>query len=385
MKKSLAALAVMGAFAGSAFAADVTLYGLVDYGFNYQHLDGDVAGVDAEDTFEMRSGMNSGSRFGLKGTEDLGNGLAVGFVLENGFDADSGKLGNGGRLFGREAQAYVKGDFGTLSLGRVGQLASANGSYGLLGAASPFSSGWGDSVGMKWVLATGFERMDNTVTYVTPDFSGFKVYAQYSFKANALTDSGEEGKSSANRYYGIGATYTADNLYIVGVLDTMNYGDAQYIAGDNNPDDDQLTFTLGGNYDFGFMKLYALGQYFQNASAVGHSVVMGDNSRFSGGYTMGTTANGWNGYGLAVGVGVPALGGTVKASMGYMDAESDRELNSTLGKAEVDRWNLSVGYDYSLSKRTSVYTAAAYQKDDVNYSGLEATSVEVMAGMIHRF
>ena len=104
MKKTLAALAVLGAFAGSALAADVTLYGLVDYGFSYQHSDGD-AQADAEDSFTMKSGMNSGSRFGLKGTEDLGNGLKVGFVLENGFDADDGTFDSNGddRIFGREA------------------------------------------------------------------------------------------------------------------------------------------------------------------------------------------------------------------------------------------------------------------------------------------
>lgn len=90
MKKTLLALATLGAMAGTAVAADVTVYGLVDYGFNYQHVDGDTADVDARDGFEMRSGMNSGSRFGIKGSEDLGNGLTVGFVLENGFDADTG-------------------------------------------------------------------------------------------------------------------------------------------------------------------------------------------------------------------------------------------------------------------------------------------------------
>lgn len=129
MKKTLAALAVLGAFAGSAMAADVTLYGLVDYGFSYEHVDGDTADKDAQDTFQMKSGQNSGSRFGLKGTEDLGNGLKVGFVLENGFTADDGKMDNSDRLFGRESNLFVTGAFGTLSFGRVGQLASSNGSY----------------------------------------------------------------------------------------------------------------------------------------------------------------------------------------------------------------------------------------------------------------
>ena len=81
-KKTLAAAAVLGAFAGSAFAADVTLYGVIDYGFNYQHVDTDAANADASDSFRMMSGQNSGSRFGLKAQEDLGNGLQVGFVLK---------------------------------------------------------------------------------------------------------------------------------------------------------------------------------------------------------------------------------------------------------------------------------------------------------------
>lgn len=85
-KKSLAAVALLGAFAGSAFAADVTLYGVVDEGFLYTHKDAD----DAVDKLELKSGIQAGSRWGLKGTEDLGNGLKVGFILESGFNADDG-------------------------------------------------------------------------------------------------------------------------------------------------------------------------------------------------------------------------------------------------------------------------------------------------------
>ena len=69
MKKTLAALAVLGAFAGSAAAADVTLYGVVDLGLNYQYSK--VGDADAVNTFKEQAGQNSGSRFGLKGTEDL--------------------------------------------------------------------------------------------------------------------------------------------------------------------------------------------------------------------------------------------------------------------------------------------------------------------------
>lgn len=128
MKKTLAALAVLGAFAaGSAYAADVTLYGVVDLGLKYTHSDSDIKGEDATDKLEMASGMQSGARFGLKGTEDLGNGYKVGFVLENSFSADDGTLGNSGRLFGRESQVNLSGAFGEISFGRVGQLTSGNG------------------------------------------------------------------------------------------------------------------------------------------------------------------------------------------------------------------------------------------------------------------
>ena len=109
MKKTLAALSVLGAFAGSALAADVTLYGVIDTGLVFQHADADMQGVDTVDTFQMKSGVTAGSRFGLKGTEDLGNGLKIGFVLENGFSSDTGSFTQDNRLFGREAQLNLSG------------------------------------------------------------------------------------------------------------------------------------------------------------------------------------------------------------------------------------------------------------------------------------
>lgn len=383
-KKTLAAAAVLGAFAGSAFAADVTLYGVIDYGFNYQHVDTDAAGTDASDSFRMMSGQNSGSRFGLKAQEDLGNGLQVGFVLENGFDADDGSFdGNGDdKIFGRESQLYLSGAFGTVSFGRVGQMASANGSFGILGGASPFSGGWQDSVGQKFVFANGFARFDNTVTYVTPEFAGLKVYAQYSFQ-NSSKEAGTEGKSSVDRYYGVGATYTNNNLYLVGIVDSMNWGTQEKDTGRSL--DDQLAVTLGGAYDFGVAKLYASGQYFDNAKAVGQKRAT-ETGSIADGYSF-TTLEGAEGWGLNVGVGVPVFGGTAKAQVAYMDAESTRDSDMN-----VSRWSLAAGYDYNLSKRTMVYTAAAYTRDDVSEqyqattgTGSNPSTVEVMAGIVHKF
>ena len=375
-KKSLAAVAILGAFAGSAVAADVTLYGLADLGLNYIHTDLDSGKAGKDDSFTMRTGQNSGSRFGLKGTEDLGNGLKVGFVLENGFDADTGSLTTEGKIFDREAQAYLEGAFGRISMGRVGQLASMNGSYGLLGVASPFSSGWGQTIGPKHVMAAGLTRFDNTVTYVTPDFAGFKVHAQYSFK-NSDADGvpGDEGKPNTDRYYGIGATYNAGPLALVGVVDSINYRTQKI----NKTDDDSLSVTLGGSYDFEVVKLYALGQYFDNASGFSSAF---DKSVFKAG------ASGVEGWGLSLGASAPAFGGTARAQMGYMDAEDVRA--ATEGKDNFTRYMFAVGYDYNLSKRTTVYTAASYMKDKIDYAAkaqddLKPAAYELFAGMIHRF
>ena len=110
MKKSLTALAVLGVFAGSAMAADVTLYGALDTGFEYFHkkttkFDGSS---EKSDTFDMQTGWDTGNRWGLKGSEDLGNGYKVSFKLESGFNGDDGTMGQGSRLFGREALRPVR-------------------------------------------------------------------------------------------------------------------------------------------------------------------------------------------------------------------------------------------------------------------------------------
>lgn len=117
------AIAVAAAMtAATASAMDFTLYGIVDTGLGYTNVD--TLRNPTVNKFEMINGYNSGSRFGFKGTEDLGNGYAVSFVLENGFQSDSGKLGQNDRMFGREAQLKFHSPYGTLSFGRAGTLIS---------------------------------------------------------------------------------------------------------------------------------------------------------------------------------------------------------------------------------------------------------------------
>ncbi|MFR6359071.1 MAG: porin [Sutterella wadsworthensis] len=126
MKHSILCCAVTGALAsGAAFAADTQIYGVIDTGFsvrNNQYVNG-----NSDTTTRMVSGQYIGSRFGIKGSEDLGNGYKAGFVLESSIKTDDGSLGQGGRLWGREARVYLSGDFGEVSFGRVGPIVGGNG------------------------------------------------------------------------------------------------------------------------------------------------------------------------------------------------------------------------------------------------------------------
>ena len=119
MKKTLIAAAVMAA-SGVAFAAsNVTLYGVIEEGVV-------VSKAKHKDTIvDLKAGFDSGNRWGIKGVEDLGNGYSVGFILEQGFAADTGDEGVEGKAFNRESILYVNGGFGSLAFGRTGGLAFA--------------------------------------------------------------------------------------------------------------------------------------------------------------------------------------------------------------------------------------------------------------------
>ena len=152
MKKTLVAFAVLGAFAGSAFAADVTLYGRIDGGLQYNQNKVEYNGQEVIDdsSFEMGSGQSTGSRFGLKGKEEISEGLKVGFVLEHGFNVDDGSFNDEDRLFDREATLQlISDDYGTLALGRAGSIKSDSGTFGFYaGAVNPFGNGWSNIPGI---------------------------------------------------------------------------------------------------------------------------------------------------------------------------------------------------------------------------------------------
>ena len=377
-KKSLAAVAVLGAFAGSALAADVQLYGVVDLGLNWTQTDN---GTTTTDSFSMASGQNSGSRFGLKGTEDLGNGYKVGFNLENSFKADDGALDKGSRLFHRESLLFVQTPFGELSAGRTGALDAGTGRYNLMGSgATAVGTGW-DKVGASTavLLGTG-SRMDNTLTYKSPKMAGFTVLAQASLKKSNVDDEGnaikdQEGSSDAERYYGLGVTYGVGAFNTGLVVSQADYSRTAVNNGKNTQnDDDMLTVSGFVNYDFGMIKPMFAAQYWDGGKD------------FDGAASVNVDGYATKGYGFVVGATAPVVGGSLKVTAGWNDYETLYE-DAAYGTGEGNNFMVGVGYEYPLSKRTFVYTAAGYTEKKVEWKGEEdkTKTSEVMFGMVHKF
>ena len=376
-KKSLAAVAVLGAFAGSALAADVQLYGVVDLGLNWTQTDD---GATKTDSFSMASGQNSGSRFGLKGTEDLGNGYKVGFNLENSFKADDGALDKGSRLFHRESLLFVQTPFGEISAGRTGALDAGTGRYNLMGSgATAIGTGW-DKVGCSSdvLLGTG-SRMDNTLTFKSPNMAGFTVLAQASLKKdNTAEKDGAEGSSDAERYYGLGVTYGVGAFNTGLVVSQADYGRAAVNGNNPQNDDDMLTVSGFVNYDFGMIKPMFAAQYWDGGKD------------YDGAASVNITSDNKNyatkGYGLVVGATAPVVGGTLKVTAGWNDYETLFET-ALAGNGEGNNFMVGVGYEYPLSKRTLVYTAAGYSEKKVEWKTEEdkTKTSEVMFGMVHKF
>ena len=388
MKKTLAAVAVLGAFAGSALAADVQLYGIVDEGLAYTHVDSDLATIDATDSFSMNSGIQSGSRFGFKGTEDLGNGLTVGFVLENGFSADTGA--DNETFFDREASLFIQGGFGKLAFGKIGSINCGTSSWAQIGVLSAFgTSNWGGYSNQIGSTASTGGVMDNTIAYQTPTFAGFTVYAQYSMGDDGSKNTikgGVENESSIDRYYAIGAKYSNGPLNAYIAVDSVNYQSWQNAAtgataGSLGDVDDSLTVTLGGNYDFGVAQVFFGAQYFDEVKTFGSLLT----TKFDGTNTL--FADKIKGYGLNLSANIPVAGGKIMAGLGFVDAEAADSEEAHDGD-EFQRYVVSVGYDYPFSKRTDAYVVASYMQDSIDYKvgdDLDPSAYTLVVGLRHKF
>ena len=363
--------------ASAAAAADgISLYGLVDYGFIYAHREN---GVASDNNFQMESGKYTGSRFGMKGEEDLADGVKAGFILENGFSADSGSLNASSKLFDREAVLYVSGDAGMIKFGRMTRLTSSTGSTSIFGGRiSSMSTGWGAEVpGYNGVFAGALTRFDNMVMYSTPEFAGARLYAQYSF-GTGVEEGETEGSSSTDRYLSIGTTVKRGAFNLSAAAESFNWKSYDNAAKAGIDVDDGLVLSAGGAYDFGVVKLFAAGFWFDHMPAT--VAFIGSESKLAG-----FTNDNLEGCAVNLGLTAPIAGGTLRFLAGWLDAEPSDEIETNRG-AGLDRYAFALGYEKPLSKRTTVYAGAGYTVD--RYEGeadFSASTTAAIFGMAHKF
>lgn len=332
MKKSLLALAVMGAFAGAAYAqSSVTVYGIVDLGFDSSSNGAAQNGR----TNGIKSGGQSASRIGFKGTEDLGNGLKALFQLEATIAADDGAAflanpnGSNKGGFNRFATVGLQSStFGTVLLGR--QTSVIKDAYDQI---DPFGDG-GTIANISKIFFNGtldgdFGRISNSVKYQSNSFAGFKGSAAYGFGEAA-------GSTSANSNFGLGLGYANGPLNVQYGYHNQDATTAATLV----PVDKTKAHFLGATYDFGILKLHgAFADTKVDAAAAG------------------VVDRKYRNY--LVGVSAPVGPGTIYASY---SANDDKTANRT----NFDSKKFAISYSYDLSKRTNLYTGYSKTSNDAN-------------------
>ena len=309
MKKSLLALAVLGAFAGAASAqSSVTMSGTIDLAGRYVKNDGQDRRVSMSN-----SGINS-SQLVLSGKEDLGGGLYAGFVLNSQVVGDSGNAGLGGKFWNRRSTVSLWGNFGEIRLGRDYTPTFWNNTIN-----DPFGTvGVGDSSNVAQLLAPTFVRADNSIGYFLPSNIG-GIYGQ------AMVAASEGAALNPGRYVGGRIGFAAGPFDIAGA-----YADQRFDKLPGAPS--QKTYNIGGSYNLGVAKL--MGYY--DRDKLSYAGFDKKDDRFS-------------------------LGATVPVGQGLINVGYDRsKLTATAPVAYTNTISkFAVGYVYNLSKRTAVYSQVA--------------------------
>lgn len=335
MKTSIIVLIAVSAVANAASAQSAVLvYGQVDAA-----IVGEQGGPAGSIT-KVTSGAAYGSRLGFKGTEDLGNGRSVIYVLEGGINIDTGTSGQGGVLFGRQAFVGLVSEFGSIRLGRQYTPIDT-----VVATTDPFSNG---TAGRNQnVFSQGYQaRFNNGIVYCTPQWTGWSADLAYGFGETA-------GNSASNRYTGASVGYARGPVYAR--LAHQESNDATATASVRNT-------VLAGMFDFGPARLH-----------MGYSI----NRRASGSLITFDSKD------LMIGLQVPYGAGKFIVS--------HSRKNDTLA-ANQDASQSAVGYVYNLSKRSMLYAAYARirKKNGAAYTVGNATeagsgSAAYNLGMRHVF
>lgn len=390
MKKTLLAAALTVGFAGVAQAeTSVTLYGIIDGGIAYEQIKGN-ASYDPNATGDFKSsrtglinGVQYGSRWGLKGQEDLGNGLRAIFQLESGYDQNTGQSSQGGRLFGRQATVGLSSDsWGTFEMGRKVNIASQY----LPGVVSPFGASFSQANAGAVFTSANTLRLDNSVQYQTPNFSGFQFGLGYSFNASGAQSRDFEVNGNDpernTRVFTTGLRYTGGPLAAALTFDQFTSPD----TATSSPDTNVTAWALGLSYNFEVVKVYAgFGQTRDGFFATQAYNNWGNESAVGGeaGFMRAVEGLKFNSYSL--GISAPLGNGTLMAGWMMADPSGEPDAWNVPGDVrEMDKQQTySLGYTYDMSKRTSLYAIGSYAKH-INFLP-NAKSTMVGVGLVHKF
>lgn len=326
MKKSLVALAVLAASGASFAQSTVTVYGIADIFL------GSTSGTNAVSQTVLNDGGVSGSRWGLKGSEDLGGGLKANFLLENGFDISTGAAG--GALFNRQAYVGFSGGFGEVKLGNV--FTAYDDISGAANAA--FDSKLAPTTGAFGVWMSGGynSNPNNNIYYATPNFGGISGAVSYALGENKAVGVSASSVTSFHVKYEGGPVFVG-----------LGYQTQQPLAGAAS-----TSFTrLNGTYDLGVAKLLA-----------GYGRVSAP---------AGAETTEWSlGADYPVSAALTLSGGIARSSD-----------NNAAGNASRNGYGLALAY--GLSKRTTLY--GGLQSGTTSLAGVDTTGRVVAAGVKHTF
>lgn len=400
MKKSLSALAVLGAFTGIASAqSSVTLYGRVDQNVTLQDPGKDAATSSGNKNGKMVTKLNDGgtnglgsSRIGFKGTEDLGNGLKAFFQLEAGVSPDSGTAGGSTTLnTGTNSSFFNRGAFlglthatlGEIRLGRQETLSRENNvKINDISSENNFTivERLEDSAAKSTrpLFQNLGARIDNGIRYTTPVFGGFQASAIVGLGERQITTGGSGPNTSISKaanYRGLAVVYAAGPLALNAIYEDLSGG----VAGGSN--DYNNVVTVGGSFDFGVAKVATAYQHTNNFGGQ-LAVDSATGNLASSVFQKGVDVKAWN-----IGVAVPINAFTFKAQ--YTGSTIDKKgaaVNSApapAGTSSLDQHKYGVSLQYALSKRTSVYASATERGGDD--SGFFVGKTQFALGVGHNF
>ncbi len=326
MKKSLLALAVLGAFAGVAQAqTSVTIYGSFDAGVRY----GATKTQRPQQTTMSSTGTYNSNRLGFKGVEDLGGGLNAHFTLESAFNSGNGASSMQTRFFGRSAFVGLGGQWGSIDLGRQYTVA-----FKTVGAYDPFNYKYTGIIPTALASISAGTRNDNDIQY-TGTFGPLTARAEYALGERVGGGSGGSaaavGATFATGPFSVGAAYTKRKSYVATAA--SRYHDACWS-------------------ETGTTRTTPLAARSPSAQAVSQLVMHVKSKTCSlGGET--TQKNAWVGGSYDI---TPALGLT--AAYYHTKADGFGAAANNSGK----RGLFIVGATYALSKRTNFYADVDYTK-----------------------